>query len=228
MNIQRNIKKVMERISEAAYRSGRQPDDIILVAVTKSVNPNNVISAINTGIEHIGENRVQEFLKKEGVIPEGVKRHFIGRLQTNKVKYIIDKVDLIHSLDRLDLAREIDKRAANVDRIMPVLVQVNIAREATKAGVMKEKLYEFIESLTPFTHIKVKGLMTIAPFSENGKDIRRYFAEMKELYQKLANKKYPNVEMEYLSMGMTNDYEVAIEEGANMVRIGRAIFGERY
>ncbi|MGI6188446.1 MAG: YggS family pyridoxal phosphate-dependent enzyme [Clostridiales bacterium] len=228
MDIRHNVKKVMERIAEAAYRTGRHPDDIILIAVTKSVKPNDIISAINAGVEHIGENRVQEFLEKDGAIPGQVKRHFIGTLQTNKVKYIIDRMDLIHSLDRLTLAREINKRAANVGRIMPVLIQVNISREETKSGVLQEKLHEFIEELAPFTHIQIKGLMAIAPFSENSEESRRYFAEMRNLYHEIDEKKYPNVDMEYLSMGMTNDFEAAVEEGSNIVRIGRAIFGERY
>ena len=228
MNIQHNVSRVMERISEAAHRSGRNPDDITVVAVTKTVKTDEIMDAINAGIRHIGENRVQEFLEKHKDIPVYVNRHFIGRLQTNKVKYIVDKVDLIHSLDRLKLAEEIDKRAMAIDRIVPVLIQVNIAGEATKTGVMPEELHKFIEELTPYNNIQIKGLMTIAPFLKDSEDVRPYFAGMRKLYQEIKEAKYSNVKMEYLSMGMTNDFEVAIEEGANIVRIGRAIFGERY
>ncbi|MBM7581975.1 pyridoxal phosphate enzyme (YggS family) [Caldicoprobacter guelmensis] len=227
MDIQYNVKKVMERVAEAAHKANRSPESVTIVAVTKTVDVGRIMEAINAGICHIGENRVQEFVKKHEFIPVDVKRHLIGTLQTNKVKYIIDKVDLIHSLDRLSLAKELDKRAAAVNRVVPVLIQVNVSKEATKSGIYEEEVESFIEQLEPFEHIRVKGLMTIAPLSEDAESVRPYFARLKELFEKIKEGKYNHIDMEYLSMGMTNDFEVAIEEGANIVRIGRAIFGER-
>jgi len=228
MDIQQNVKMVMERIAQAAYKANRNPNDVTVVAVTKTVDVGRIMEAVNAGIHHIGENRVQELLKKHDLIPRDVQRHLIGTLQTNKVKYIVDKVDLIHSLDRLSLAQELNKRAEAADKVISVLVQVNVSNEATKSGVSQQELEGFIEQLSPFEHLRVKGLMTIAPLSSCQESVRKYFALLRDLYNKIKMKNYPHVEMEYLSMGMTNDFEVAIEEGANMVRIGRAIFGERY
>ncbi|MCM8899684.1 YggS family pyridoxal phosphate-dependent enzyme [Caldicoprobacter algeriensis] len=228
MDVQYNVKRVLDRVAEAAHRANRAPEDITVVAVTKTVEVGRIMEAIDAGIRHIGENRVQEFVKKHEFIPAEVKRHLIGTLQTNKVKYIIDKVDLIHSLDRISLAKELDRRAATVNRVIPVLIQVNVSKESTKSGIFEEELESFIERLEPFEHIRVKGLMTIAPLSSNPESARPYFARLKELFEKIKERRYPYIDMEYLSMGMTNDFEVAIEEGANIVRIGRAIFGERY
>lgn len=227
MDIQYNVKKVMERVAEVAYKANRSPEGVTVVAVTKTVDVGRIMEAINAGIRHIGENRVQEFVKKHEFIPADVKRHLIGTLQTNKVKYIIDKVDLIHSLDRLSLAKELDKRAAAVNRVVPVLIQVNVSKEVTKSGIYEEEVESFIKQLEPFEHIRVKGLMTIAPLSSDPESVRPYFARLKELFEKIKEREYRHIDMEYLSMGMTNDFEVAIEEGANIIRIGRAIFGER-
>ncbi|MFO7295112.1 MAG: YggS family pyridoxal phosphate-dependent enzyme [Clostridia bacterium] len=226
MDIRYNVERVLDRVAEAALRAGRAPQDVTVVAVTKTVDVARIMEAINAGIKHIGENRVQEFVKKHDFIPAGIKRHLIGTLQTNKVKYIVDKVDLIHSLDRISLAKELNKRAG--ERIIPVLIQVNISRESTKSGIFEEDLESFIEQLQPLDRIRVKGLMTIAPLSSDPEAARPYFARLKELFDRIKERRYPHIDMEYLSMGMTNDFEVAIEEGANIVRIGRAIFGERY
>ncbi|MFS8500822.1 MAG: YggS family pyridoxal phosphate-dependent enzyme [Caldicoprobacter sp.] len=226
MDIRYNVERVLDRVAEAALRAGRAPQDVTVVAVTKTVDVARIMEAINAGIKHIGENRVQEFVKKHDFIPAGIKRHLIGTLQTNKVKYIVDKVDLIHSLDRVSLAKELNKRAG--ERIIPVLIQVNISRESTKSGIFEEDLESFIEQLQLFDHIRVKGLMTIAPLLSDPEAARPYFARLKKLFDRIKERRYPHIDMEYLSMGMTNDFEVAIEEGANIVRIGRAIFGERY
>ncbi len=226
MDIRYNVERVLDRVAQAAHRAGRAPEDITVVAVTKTVDVDRIMQAIDAGIRHIGENRVQEFVKKHEFIPAEVKRHLIGTLQTNKVKYIVDKVDLIHSLDRISLAKELNRRAEG--RVIPVLIQVNVSKEPTKSGIFEEELERFIEQLQPFEHIRVKGLMTIAPLSSDVEAVRPYFARLKELFDRIKDKGYPHVDMEYLSMGMTNDFEVAIEEGANIVRIGRAIFGERY
>jgi len=226
MDIRYNVERVLDRVAEAALRAGRAPQDVTVVAVTKTVDVARIMEAINAGIKHIGENRVQEFVKKHDFIPAGIKRHLIGTLQTNKVKYIVDKVDLIHSLDRVSLAKELNKRAG--ERIIPVLIQVNISRESTKSGIFEEDLESFIEQLQSLDRIRVKGLMTIAPLLSDPEAARPYFARLKELFDGIKERRYPHIDMEYLSMGMTNDFEVAIEEGANIVRIGRAIFGERY
>jgi pyridoxal phosphate enzyme (YggS family) len=227
IDIQQRVKNVMERIDKIACKAARNPDDITLIAVTKTVREDMILEAINAGIKNIGESRVQEFRKKHNNIPKKIKRHFIGTLQTNKVKYIVDKVDLIHSLDRLSLAQEINRRALAIEKEMPVLIQVNVSREPTKSGLMEEELLQFIEKITLFKNIRVEGLMTIAPFSYDPEDVRQYFTRLRELFHEVEKQNYPHVEMKYLSMGMTNDYEIAIQEGANMVRIGRAIFGER-
>lgn len=227
MNIENNLNNVFERIDKAAYRAGRNPNEIDLVAVTKYVDSNIIMKAIDLGVVNIGENRVQELMRKYDEVVKPANWHFIGGLQSNKVKYIVDKVDLIHSLDRLSLAKEINKRGKAIDRIIPVLVQVNISKEPTKSGVFEEDIFSFMDSITDFEYIKVKGLMTMAPHTTDMEKTRPYFARMRNLSEKISEQKYANINMEYLSMGMTNDFEVAIEEGANIIRIGRAIFDGR-
>lgn len=227
MNIKDNLANVIERIGEAAYKSGRNPHEINLVAVTKNVDSNIIMKSIDLGVTNIGENRVQEFRAKYDTIAKPVNWHFIGNLQSNKVKYIVDKVDLVHSLDRSSLAKELNKRGKGIDRIVPVLVQVNISKESTKSGIFEEEIFSFMDSIADFKYIEIKGLMTIAPHTTNIESVRPYFSRMRELFEKVKDQQYKNVDMKYLSMGMTNDFEVAIEEGANIVRVGRAIFGNR-
>lgn len=227
MDIKENIISVKDRMARAAIKTGRNLEDITLVAVTKTVIPARIDEAIESGIRHIGENRVQEIRSKYPYIKNRVKWHLIGSLQTNKVKYIIDKVDMIHSLDRLSLAKEIDKRASMNGIVLPVLIQINVSKESTKSGIYIEELDDFLDQIQQFENIRVKGLMTIAPLLDNAEKTRPYFAKLKEIYEDIKLRQYSNVTMEYLSMGMTNDFEIAIEEGANIVRIGRAIFGER-
>lgn len=227
MDIKENIISVKDRMARAAIKTGRNLEDITLVAVTKTVIPARIDEAIESGIRHIGENRVQEIRSKYPYIKNRVKWHLIGSLQTNKVKYIIDKVDMIHSLDRLSLAKEIDKRASMKGIVLPVLIQINVSKESTKSGIYIEELDDFLDQIQQFEHIRVKGLMTIAPLLDNAEKTRPYFAKLKGIYEDIKLRQYSNVTMEYLSMGMTNDFEIAIEEGANIVRIGRAIFGER-
>lgn len=227
MNIKDNLNSVIERINEAAYRSGRNPDEINLVAVTKNIDSNIIMESIDLGITNIGENRVQELRAKYDKITKPVNWHFIGSLQSNKVKHIVDKVELIHSLDRISLAKELNKRGKGIDRIIPVLVQVNISKESTKSGIYKEDMFAFMDSIAAFEYIKIEGLMTIAPHTTDIESVRPFFVEMRDLFERVQEQQYDNVNMKYLSMGMTNDFEVAIEEGANIVRIGRAIFGDR-
>lgn len=227
ISIRDNLLRVEENIESALIASGRNKDDITLVGVTKTVDADSINEAISYGIENIGENKVQEIMDKYDKINKNVNWHMIGHLQTNKVKYIIDKVDLIHSLDRMSLAKEINKRAKSESIIKDVLIQVNIAEEETKFGLKKEEVIPFIESILDFKNIRVKGLMTIAPFSENPEEVRFVFRDLRNLGYEIEKKNYENLEMKYFSMGMTNDYKVAIEEGANIVRIGTAIFGKR-
>ncbi|NLC76525.1 MAG: YggS family pyridoxal phosphate-dependent enzyme [Clostridia bacterium] len=221
------IAAVKERIAAAAARSGREPEEIELIAVTKTVEVPRIREAIVAGITCLGENRVQELTAKYREIGQEVEWHLIGHLQTNKVKYIVDKVALVHSLDRLSLARELNKRALACERAVPVLVQVNIAEEESKFGLHQDEVLPFLKQIQSMDGLKVQGLMTIAPFTEEPETVRPVFRALSRLAGEIADLGLPGVEMRYLSMGMTNDFEVAIEEGANMVRIGSAIFGER-
>ena len=227
MEIQENLYEIQERIKIAAEKSGRKEENIKLIGVTKTVGVDIVSKAIEIGIDNIGENRVQEIMEKHEKINQKVEWHMIGHLQTNKVKYIIDKVDLIHSLDRLSLAKELDRRASEHGINIDVLIQVNIAEEETKFGLSSEKVIPFIEEILDYKNINIKGLMTIAPYIEDSEEVRYVFRKLRELSEKIKMKKYIGVDMKYLSMGMTNDFEVAIEEGANIVRIGSGIFGKR-
>jgi len=224
--IRENILDIKEKIQNSAVKSKDSSDIITLIGVTKTRSPAEINEAIHSGITDIGENRVQEILNKYNeVIP--VRWHMIGHLQTNKVKYIIDKVKMIHSVDSLKLAKEINKRAGQHHLVMDVLVQVNIADEDSKFGLKPEELDSFLDSIKEYNHIQVKGLMTVAPLEENPENVRIYFRQMKELFNTYKKSNLRNQDMKYLSMGMTNDFEIAIEEGANMVRIGTAIFGAR-
>lgn len=226
--LKRNIQEIQNRIARAAERSGRTFEDISLVAVTKTVEPDIINQAIQLGIHHIGENKVQEIMKKYDMInSSGLKWHLIGHLQTNKVKYIIDKVDMIHSVDSYKLAVEIDKRAKKINKIMDILIQVNISGEESKYGIQPDECHAVIQDICKLPNVKVRGLMTIAPYTDDAETVRPYFRDLKKLFIDIAEKNYDNVSMDYLSMGMTGDFEVAIEEGANIVRIGTAIFGPR-
>ncbi len=220
---------MQENIRDAAIRVGRDPEEITLVAVTKTIDTDMMNQAIKLGIKNIGENRVQEIQRKHDLVIDSEKLnwHMIGHLQSNKVKYIIDKVSLIHSLDRISLAKELQKRAKQINKCIDTLIQVNISEEQTKFGLKKDEVIKFIESVSKYNNIKIKGLMTIAPYHENPENIRYVFKQLKELSESIEAKKYKNIEMKYLSMGMTNDYQIAIEEGANIVRIGTGLFGKR-
>lgn len=208
-------------------KSGRENDKVEIIAVTKTVDTDRIQEALDLGLKNIGENRPQELIKKYDILGKGPNYHMIGHLQTNKVKYIIDKVSLIHSLDRIPLAEELDKRAKMHNIIINALIQVNVAEEDSKFGLKVEEVMPFIESMSKYSNVKIKGLMTIAPFSENPEDIRWVFRKLRQLRDDIDREKFENVEMKILSMGMTNDYKIAIEEGANMVRIGTGLFGKR-
>lgn len=195
--------------------------------MTKTVDVETINKAIELGITDIGENRVQELEKKIDAIGDNVNYHLIGHLQTNKVRNIIDKVKLIHSLDRMSLVKELDKRAKMNDLTIDTLVQVNVAEEDSKFGLEVNQVLPFIEEVLKFDNIKIKGLMTIAPYTDDQILLRDIFRTMYKLKEKILNAKYENLSMDYLSMGMTNDYKIAIEEGSNMIRVGSGIFGER-
>ncbi len=226
-NIKANIESIKKTMDAAAVKGGRKPGSAVLIAVTKTRTPEEINAAIDAGITDIGENKVQEIIDKYDKV-KPVRWHMIGHLQTNKVKYIIDKVHLIHSVDSVKLAGEISKRAGQHGLLMDILIQVNPAEEESKFGIRTEETGKMIEEiLSMCPNVRVRGLMSIAPFEEDPEMVRSYFSEVEELYRKYGAIRHERLDFQYLSMGMSNDYEVAIEEGANAVRIGTSIFGAR-
>ena len=225
--IKRNLEIIREKIEKAAAKSGRKLEDIMLVAVSKTVEPEKIIKAIDEGITELGENRVQELTQKYDIINRDCNWHLIGHLQTNKVKYIVDKVKLIHSVDRYSLAAEINDRASKIGKKVDILVQVNISGEQSKFGVSEKEALSLIRQIAELENLRVRGLMTIAPYTSNPETVRYVFAGLRKLSIDIEKENINNINMEYLSMGMSNDFEVAIEEGSNIVRIGTALFGER-
>ena len=225
--LKENLEKVEENIQAACDRAGRKRDEVTLIAVSKTKPVEMLQEAYDLGVRINGENKAQELASKYEVLPKDIHWHMIGHMQRNKVKYIIDKVDLIHSVDSVRLAETIDKEAAKKGIVVNVLLEVNMAKEDTKFGLMPEEVMDFIHEIVRFQHIKVQGLMTIAPFVENPEENRPIFAHLRKLSVDIAKKNIDNITMSILSMGMTNDYQVAIEEGATMVRVGTGIFGAR-
>ena len=226
-SISENIKMIQEEKAQAAIRTGRKPEDILLCAVTKNHTAEEINEAIACGVTDIGENRVQEILDKYENVNK-VKWHMIGHLQTNKVKYIIDKVCMIHSVDSLHLAQEIDRRAGQHGIVMDILVEVNAAGDEAKFGVDTESTEALVKQiLDTCENVRVRGLMTIAPFAEDPEEVRPYFRQMKELYDRLAGISHGRLDFRYLSMGMSNDRVIAVEEGSTIIRVGTAIFGAR-
>ena len=220
----RNIHDWQEKIGNASAKWGGAE----ICGVSKTIDPETINMAWDGGIRTLGENRVQELMGKIDLLNPEYKIHLIGQLQTNKVKYIIDRVDMIQSVDREALAVEIDKRATAAGRVMPVLVQVNIAREPQKAGIDEEELLPFIRRLSDMRGLKVEGLMAIMPIADDPEDVRPWFRRVRAWFDRLKDMDIPNVSMNTLSMGMSDDCLVACEEGATMVRLGRALFGERH
>lgn len=225
--IKTNLERIRKDIVEAAQKVGRSPEEITLIAVSKTYPVEDIRVAHELGCMDFGENRVQELMSKIEEVEDPINWHLIGHLQTNKVKYIIGKVKLIHSLDRLSLAEEIERLSAKANRVTPVLIEVNVAKEESKHGIYVEDVMDFMKMLSNFSHIKVEGLMTVAPFVENPEENRPIFKKLYDLSVDIQKQKFDNISINILSMGMSNDYKVAIEEGATMVRIGTAIFGER-
>ena len=222
-----NINKVRQRIVAATARCNRSSDSVRLLAVTKTVSSRAVEQAIEAGITAFGENYVQEAKEKIAVIGKRVEWHMIGYLQTNKAKYAVNIFDYIHSVDRMELAKEINKRASLINRKINILIEINISGEKTKSGIQAADAARLIKDISILENISVKGLMTMTPYSSNPENSRPYFSELRNLQKKIIKEGIKDIQMEELSMGMTDDFEIAIEEGATIVRIGRAIFGER-
>lgn len=223
-----NIAVVRKNIELACERAGRNPKEVTLIAVSKTKPLSDIEEVIaTTDTRDFGENKVQEMVDKYEKVSTPVNWHLIGHLQTNKVKYIVDKACLIHSVDSFNLAKTIEKEAVKRNVTANILIEVNVAEEETKFGVRCEEVLPLIEQIKGLPHVKVKGLMTIAPFVENPEDNRVYFRTLRDLSLDIASKNIDNIDMSVLSMGMTNDYVVAVEEGATLVRVGTGIFGAR-
>jgi pyridoxal phosphate enzyme (YggS family) len=225
--IKENLKKVQERIEAACQRSGRKTSDVTLIAVSKTKPEEDIMALYETGQRDFGENYIQELRKKHDDLPKDIRWHMIGHLQRNKVKYIAEYVSLIHSVDSLLLAQTIEKEAVKHDRVIPILIEVNVAREESKFGVSIEDAPKLADQIADLPHVRVEGFMTSAPFVEDPEEDRPFFRSLRQLSVDMNSKNYNNVNVNVLSMGMTNDFEVAVEEGSTMVRVGTAIFGER-
>lgn len=225
--IKDNVAQVESRILAACERAGRKREEVTLIAVSKTKPVSDIYEVMETGIVDYGENKVQELTEKINIISKPLNWHMIGHLQRNKVKYIVDKVKLIHSVDSLRLAEQISLEAVKKDVQVDILIEVNVAEEASKFGLSTMEVIELAKAISMLPNVHIKGLMTVAPFTDNPEDNRPYFRNLKQLAVDIAEKNIDNVTMGVLSMGMTGDYEVAIEEGATMVRVGTGIFGER-
>lgn len=226
--ISANIDSVRERIAAACSRAGRRPDDVTLIAVTKTFPPERIREAVRAGITDIGENYVQELLpKREALAGEPIRWHFIGHLQSNKVRQVVEWVAMVHALDSRTLAHELDARAARAGRIVDTLVEVNTTGEQSKFGVAPDLVLPLVRSLEECEHIRISGLMTIGPFLPDPEGSRPMFRVLRELRENLGRRHQQNLNPVHLSMGMTGDFEVAVEEGATLLRIGTAVFGSR-
>lgn len=221
-----NLQVVRERISSACERVGRNPEEITLIVVTKTIDPERINEAIDAGAKHIGENRVQEAWEKFPAIKPAT-RHLIGHLQTNKTKRAVQIFDWIQSVDSFHLAEKIDQEASKLGKTIPILLEVKTSPEETKYGVSVSETMALVEKISTFDHLRIKGLMTIAPFTDDEKTVRKSFQGLRNLRDAIKQAKITGVEMKHLSMGMSSDFEIAVEEGATMVRIGTAIFGPR-
>ena len=227
MSVAENLKTIRERVDAACERAGRRPEEVALIAVSKTKPLSMLQEAYEAGARDFGENKVQEILEKYPEMPEDARFHMIGHLQTNKVKQVVGKAVLIHSVDSLHLAEKIEQEAAKRDLTADILLEVNVAREESKFGLMLEEVIPLLEEVKNLPHVRVRGLMTIAPNVENPEENRKYFKELYQLYVDIKSKNIDNGTMSVLSMGMTGDFEVAVEEGATMIRVGTGIFGSR-
>jgi pyridoxal phosphate enzyme (YggS family) len=226
--IKERLEKIEDRIKRAAEKCGRNPDEVRLVAVSKTMPKEKLVQAVEAGVDVLGENYVQEARDKfNDLYTLPVTWHFIGHLQSNKAKYVVKIFDLIHSVDSLKLAREINKQAKKINKIQDILIQVNISEESTKSGTQAGQTLEIVQNISQFENVAVKGLMTMPPFFNAPERVQPFFKTLGELRNQIKEENITNISMDELSMGMTGDFEVAIQEGATLVRIGTAIFGER-
>jgi hypothetical protein len=225
--VRTNIDRIRENIVETAIKCGRNPSDIRLMAVSKTVDDDRLAEAIKAGVDMIGENYVQEAKRKIEKMGRNAEWHMIGHLQTNKAKYAVRLFDMIQSVDRRELAIELDRRSFALGKIMKILIEINMSGEKTKSGVSRNDVITLVQEVALLKNLSIQGLMTVPPWFDDPQEARPYFASLRELKDKIAHKRIPNVGMKELSMGMSADYQVAIEEGATIVRIGRSIFGER-
>lgn len=226
--LKENYDRVSDNIFRVCEKSGRKPDEVTLIAVSKTKPVSMLQEIYDHGCRDFGENKVQELVEKYEVLPKDIRWHLIGHLQRNKVKYVVDKAALIHSVDSLKLAEEISKEALKKNVEVDILIEVNVAEEESKFGVKSEDAPELVSQIAKLPGIHIKGLMTIAPYVENPEDNRQYFAQLRQLSVDISAKNIDNVTMNVLSMGMTGDYETAVSEGATLVRVGTGIFGERH
>ncbi|GER93471.1 YggS family pyridoxal phosphate enzyme [hot springs metagenome] len=227
-----NISNILKKISHAAMRAGRSPDEVKLIAVTKTVSVEAIKEAVDAGLRIFGENRVQEAQKKIQSLKLEVQNsriewHLIGHLQKNKIKYAVQLFDLIHTVDSIELAEELNKQAEKIKKTQRVLVQIKLSEEETKHGIPEENLMPLLEKINELKNLKLEGLMTMPPYFEDIEGVRPYFKRLREIRDNINSLRIMHYALRELSMGMSNDFEVAIEEGATMVRIGTAIFGER-
>ncbi len=222
-----NLFQVQETIKSACERSGRRAEDVTLLAVSKTKPASDIQELYDAGHRDFGENYIQELREKHEVLPKDIHWHMIGHLQRNKVKYIAEYITMIHSVDSLELIQTIEKEAAKHDRVIPVLIEVNVAEEDSKFGIRYEDVPSFLEAASAYPHVRIEGLMTSAPLVENAEDDRWVFRKLSQLSVDINSKNYNNIKMSVLSMGMSNDYEIAVEEGSTMVRVGTSIFGHR-
>lgn len=224
MSIKQNLEEIQKKINNACKICGRNPADVTILAVTKTRTPEEINEAIELGIVNVGENRVQELIAKYDSVSDKARWHLIGNLQKNKVKYIADKVCMIHSVDSVSLAEEIDRRCKKTDKIMDILIEVNISGEESKSGISPDEIYNFIETVQNLENVKIQGLMTMAPRLAPEDELHGIFSSLASLSEDISSHGYKNVNMQYLSMGMSGDYEIAICEGSDIVRIGTALF----
>ena len=224
MSIKENLEEIRSKINSACEKSGRNPKDVTILAVTKTIDAERINEAVALGLCDLGENRVQELLSKYELVKGDVRWHLIGHLQSNKVKYIADKVCMIHSVESLSLAKEIERQCAKINKVMDILVEINISGEESKSGISPEDAENFVTEVSKFEHIRVMGLMTMAPFGAKDEELHKIFSNLYKISVDISSKKLDNVIMECLSMGMTGDYEIAVEENSTIVRIGTGLF----
>lgn len=225
--IKENLAHVRENVSNSISKAKRKPEEVTLIAVSKTKPIEDLWEAYNDGVRDFGENKVQELVDKYEIMPKDVRFHMIGHLQKNKVKYLINRAFLIHGVDSLELARVIQKESQKADVITNILIEVNVAREETKFGIAPEEALSLVKEISLLPNVRIKGLMTIAPYVEDAEENRQHFVALHKLGIDIASQNIDNVSMDIYSMGMTGDYQVAIEEGATMVRVGTGIFGAR-